>query len=75
MSQGAQGQLRIKLHDKPAALEKLARALVMFRERREHVGPDGRPIPPGGGIVVITSSALESKARELVMTLQVLSAD
>ena len=58
VSQGAQGQLRIKMHDKPAALEKLARALGMFRDRHEHLGPDGRPIPPGGGIVVITSSAL-----------------
>jgi phage terminase small subunit len=58
VSQGAQGQLRIKLHDKPAALEKLARALGMFRERHEHLGPDGRPIPPEPGIVIITSSAV-----------------
>jgi len=56
VSQGAQGQMRIKMHDKPAALEKLARALGMFRERHEHVGPDGRPIPADGGIVILQVS-------------------
>jgi phage terminase small subunit len=58
VSQGAQGQLRIKLHDKPAALEKLARALGMFRDRHEHTGPDGRPLAVAGGIVIIESSAV-----------------
>jgi phage terminase small subunit len=58
VSQGAQGQLRVRMHDKPAALEKLARALGMFRDRHAHVGPDGKPLPVAPGIVIIETSAV-----------------
>jgi phage terminase small subunit len=58
VSQGAQGQLRVRMHDKPAALEKLARALGMFRDRHEHVRPDGKPLPVAPGIVIIETSAV-----------------
>lgn len=44
VSQAANGTLRIKLHDKAAALDKLARVLAMFRERVEHTGAGGGPI-------------------------------
>lgn len=38
------GTTRIKLSDKQAALEKLGRALGMFKDRVEHTGKDGGPI-------------------------------
>lgn len=44
VAQSATGAIRIKLHDKPAALEKLARMLGMFKDRVEHTGKDGGPI-------------------------------
>jgi phage terminase small subunit len=43
VSQSANGSLRVKMHDKPAALEKLGRALGMFKDRVEHTG-DGGPV-------------------------------
>ena len=43
VSQSANGSLRIKLHDKPAALEKLGRTFGMFKDRIEHIGKDGEP--------------------------------
>lgn len=44
VSQSATGGLRIKLHDKTAALEKLGRAMGMFKDRVEHSGPGGAPL-------------------------------
>ena len=41
VSQGASGTLRVRMHDKTAALEKLARALGMFRD---HVEIDGTKV-------------------------------
>ena len=52
VSQGAQGQLRIKMHDKPAALERLGRALGMFKDRLEHTGKDGAPLIPTAARVI-----------------------
>ena len=40
----AGGTLRLKLHSKPDALEKLGRHLGMFKDVHEHTGPDGGPI-------------------------------
>lgn len=40
----AGGTLRLKLHSKPDALEKLGRHLGMFKDVHEHSGPDGGPI-------------------------------
>jgi phage terminase small subunit len=38
VSQGATGALKVKMHDKSAALEKLGRTLGMFKDRVEHTG-------------------------------------
>jgi phage terminase small subunit len=43
VSQGANGSLRIKMHDKSGALEKLGRMLGIFKDRVEHTGKDGEP--------------------------------
>lgn len=40
----AGGTIRVKLHNKVDALEKLARHLGMFKDVHEHSGPDGGPI-------------------------------
>jgi len=40
----AGGTLRLKLHNKVDALEKIARHLGMFKDVHEHTGPDGGPI-------------------------------
>lgn len=37
--------VRIKFHDKKGALESIGKHLGMFKERHEHSGPDGAPIP------------------------------
>ncbi|MCC6775649.1 MAG: terminase small subunit [Hyphomicrobiales bacterium] len=44
VAQGANGSLRIKMHDKGAALERLGRHLGLFKDRLEHTGGDGKPI-------------------------------
>jgi phage terminase small subunit len=46
MNQGANGSLRVKMHDKLAALEKLGRTLGIFKDRVEHSGPGGEPLKP-----------------------------
>jgi phage terminase small subunit len=46
VSQAANGSLRVKMHDKPAALEKLGRTLGIFKDRLEHSGPGGEPLKP-----------------------------
>lgn len=38
------GTVRVKLHDKLGALEKIGRHLGMFVEKHEHTGKDGGPI-------------------------------
>lgn len=40
----AGGTLRLKLHNKVDALEKIGRHLGMFKDVHEHTGPDGGPI-------------------------------
>lgn len=45
VSQSATGGLKIKLHDKRAALVDMGKHLGIFVERHEHSGPDGGPIP------------------------------
>lgn len=44
VSQTATGGVKIKLHDKRAALVDIGRHLGMFKERVEHTGKDGGPI-------------------------------
>lgn len=44
ISQTKDGALKVKLHDKQAALVNIGRHLGMFKERVEHTGKDGGPI-------------------------------
>lgn len=44
VSQSKEGALKVKLHDKRAALVDLGKHLGMFKERVEHTGSDGGPI-------------------------------
>lgn len=44
ISDGREG-LKVKLHDKKGALVDIGRHLGMFKDRVEHSGPDGGPIP------------------------------
>lgn len=44
VSQNATGGVKIKLHDKRAALVDIGRHLGMFKDRVEHSGPNGGPI-------------------------------
>lgn len=44
VSEGREG-LKIKMHDKKGALVDIGRHLGMFKDRVEHSGPDGGPIP------------------------------
>jgi phage terminase small subunit len=44
VSRGTSGAIRVKLHDKPAALRDLARILGMLKDRVEHTGKDGGPL-------------------------------
>lgn len=44
ISQNATGGLKVKLHDKRAALVDIGRHLGMFAEKHEHSGPNGGPI-------------------------------
>lgn len=51
------GTVRVKLSDKQAALEKLGKALGMFKDRHEFSGPDGGPIPVEDRHRVVTDVA------------------
>lgn len=44
ISEGREG-LKVKLHDKKSALVDIGRHLGMFKDRVEHSGPNGGPIP------------------------------
>ena len=44
VSQNTTGGVKIKLHDKRAALVDIGRHLGMFKDRVEHSGPNGGPI-------------------------------
>lgn len=44
VAQGANGSLRVKLHDKGAALERLGRHLGLFKDRIEHTSKDHVPL-------------------------------
>lgn len=46
VKQSPTGGLSIKFHDKLAALDKLGRALNLFKERVEITGKDGSPLTP-----------------------------
>ena len=44
ISQTDKGAVKVKLHDKRAALVDLGRHLGMFKDTLEHSGPDGGPV-------------------------------
>lgn len=44
-------RFKVKLHDKVAALSLAAKVLGLVRERHEHSGPDGGPIPVDARVV------------------------
>lgn len=46
VGQSAKGAMRVKMHDKPAALEKLGRYLGLFKDRVEHTGAVNIVISP-----------------------------
>lgn len=45
ISQTDKGGLKVKFHDKRAALVDIGKHLGMFKERIEHSGPNGGPVP------------------------------
>lgn len=56
------GGLRIKLHDKNAALDKLARMHAMYKDQMALTGPGGVPLP--GTVVNITTAMTPQQAAE-----------
>jgi phage terminase small subunit len=62
VSQGATGALKIQMHDKPAALEKLARALGMFKDRLSLTDAGGNAIVPVINIIGRPGPASPPKA-------------
>jgi phage terminase small subunit len=56
ISQNEKGSLKIKLHDKRAALVDLGRHLGMFKEKVEVTGKDGGPIETEKTIVILPAN-------------------
>ena len=54
--------IKIKLSDKQSALEKLGRHLGMFKEKVEHSGPDGKPLPTERTVVILPSNGRDQTA-------------
>lgn len=52
VSQGQGGTLKIQMHDKVAALDKLARVLRMYNDKVELTGKDGAPLFPTAPTVI-----------------------
>lgn len=63
ISEVAQGRngLTVKLHDKKGALVDIGRHLGMFKDRVEHSGPDGGPIPMMPTTIELVAPNVESK--------------
>lgn len=60
ISEGREG-LKVKLHDKKGALVDIGRHLGMFKDRVEHSGPGGGPIPTMPTVIELVSPNVESK--------------
>lgn len=54
---------KIKMHDKPRALQLIAQHLGMLVEKREHSGPGGSPLIPAGAVSVVNTFALPDNGR------------
>ncbi|AQS50736.1 terminase small subunit [Paenalcaligenes hominis] len=63
ISEVAEGRngLTVKLHDKKGALVDIGRHLGMFKDRVEHSGPDGGPIPMMPTTIELVAPNVESK--------------
>lgn len=63
------GTIRVKLHDKLGALEKIGRHLKMFTDRHEHTGADGTPLTVQvlrfGDILEEKEAAIDAHTAEL----------
>jgi phage terminase small subunit len=57
-------RVKIKLHDKLSALEKLGRALAMFTDRIEHMGKNALPVVPVINVTVDAEPEHASKTRK-----------
>ncbi len=60
ISEGREG-LKVKLHDKKGALVDIGRHLGMFKDRVEHSGPNGGPIPTTPTLIELVAPSVESK--------------
>lgn len=60
ISEGREG-LKVKLHDKKGALVDIGRHLGMFKDRVEHSGPNGGPIPTTPTVIELVAPSVESK--------------
>lgn len=63
ISEVAEGRngLTVKLHDKKGALVDIGRHLGMFKDRVEHSGPDGGPIPMMPTTIELVAPNVKSK--------------
>lgn len=61
VAQDSKGGLKIKFHDKQAALVSMGRHLGMFKDKLEHTGPGGGPLP----MVQINIDATPDQAAEI----------
>jgi phage terminase small subunit len=59
VSQTKDGALKIKLHDKRAALVDIGRHMGMFKEKVEHTGKDGAPLVAERTVIVLPSNGRE----------------
>lgn len=56
---------KIKLSDKKAALDSIARHLGMFVDRTEVTGKDGQPLPGASTVVNITSELVKTELQKI----------
>lgn len=61
ISEGREG-LKVKLHDKKGALVDIGRHLGMFKDRVEHSGPGGGPIPMTPTTIELVAPDVQSKS-------------
>jgi phage terminase small subunit len=60
VSEGRDG-LKVKFHDKKGALVDIGRHLGMFKDRVEHSGPDGGPIPMAPTVIELVAPNVQGK--------------
>ncbi|MDH2234558.1 terminase small subunit [Delftia tsuruhatensis] len=60
VSEGRDG-LKVKFHDKKGALVDIGRHLGMFKDRVEHSGPDGGPIPTTPTVIELVAPNVQGK--------------